>query len=428
MISKRMRHLFAFLVAFALVLAACSSDETADTTTTTAAAGDTTTTTESGDTTVPVEPPMAPALSLGYILPESGQLAFLGPPMIETVKMAVDLANEAGADVTLTAGDTAGDAAVAQQTAQREIGEGVNAIVGAAASGMSLAIIDSVTGAGVLMCSPSNTAPTFTNYADNGLYFRTAPSDALQGPILAKVIEATGATSVAIVARADDYGQGLAQALADSLEGVEVLYNETYDPAATNYDAEVNAMIATNADAYALVSFEEGAQIIAGLLEGGVSPTAIFGTDGTASGDLWEAVDPNNPAVIEGMRGTRPGGTASEDFLALFKATTGLEDTTFAAQAYDCTNLILLSALAANSANGADIAAKMIEVSSGGTPCSSYAECADLLAAGEDIDYVGASGSADLDDNGEPASAEYEVWEVGADGSLTVIDTMTSGL
>lgn len=426
MITKRMRHLFAFVVVLAMLMAACSSSS--DTTTTTSTPDETTTTAAPDETTTTApEGPEAPAIALGYILPESGQLAFLGPPMIETTKLAVELANQAGANVTLSAGDEAGDAAIAQASAQRLIGEGVNAIIGAAASGMSLAIIDSVTGAGVVQCSASNTAPTFTNYNDNGLYFRTAPSDALQGPVLAKVIENSGAATVAIIGRADDYGQGLAKALADALEGVEVLYNDTYDPAATNYDAEVNAMLATNADAYALVSFEEGAQVIKGLLEGGVAPGAIYGTDGTASGDLWESVDPENPAVLEGMHGTRPGGTASETFLTMYKEMTGLDDTTFAAQTYDCVNLILLAALAANSSNGADIAAKMIEVSSGGTPCSGYAECAALLAAGEDIDYVGASGSADLDEHGEPASAEYEVWEIGADGSLSVIATMMSG-
>jgi len=421
-----MRHLFAFVVVLAMLMAACSSSS--DTTTTTTP-DETTTTTAPDETTTTAAPeaPEAPAISLGYILPESGQLAFLGPPMIETTKLAVDLANEAGANVTLTGGDEAGDAAVAQASAQRLIGEGVNAIIGAAASGMSLAIIDSVTGAGVVQCSASNTAPTFTNYNDNGLYFRTAPSDALQGPVLAKVIETAGAATVAIIGRADDYGQGLAAALEGAFSSAEVLYNETYDPAATNYDAEVNAMLATNADAYAVVSFEEGAQIIKGLLEGGVAPSAIYGTDGTASGDLWESVDPGNPAVLEGMQGTRPGGTASEDFLSMYKEQTGLEDTTFAAQTYDCVNLILLAALASNSSNGADIAAKMIEVSSGGTACSGYAECAALLAAGEDIDYVGASGSADLDEHGEPASAEYEVWMIGADGSLSVVDTMMSG-
>ena len=156
------------------------------------------------------------ALSLGYILPESGPLAFLGPPQIEAVNLAVQDINDAGGvlgnDVTVSAGDEAGDAAVASESAERLIGEGVDAIIGAAASGMSLAIVDAVTGAGVLQCSASNTAPTFTDGDYGGLYFRTAPTDALQGPVLAEAIVEDGNTQVAILARADDYGRGLMEA------------------------------------------------------------------------------------------------------------------------------------------------------------------------------------------------------------------------
>src|SRR5699024_9698166 len=183
-------------------------------------------------------------LQLGYVLPETGQLAFLGPPQVQATKYAMSEINDAGGVLgkklpPVVSGDEADTAAVASQSAERVLGEDVDAIIGAAASGMSLAIIDKVTGAQVVQCSGSNTAPTFTGYEDDGYYFRTAPSDAMQGPVLADTIIADGYSNVAIVARADDYGKGLAKATADALEssGATVATQEMYDPKSTNFDA-----------------------------------------------------------------------------------------------------------------------------------------------------------------------------------------------
>jgi ABC-type branched-subunit amino acid transport system substrate-binding protein len=372
-------------------------------------------------------------LEIGFVLPETGPLAFLGPPMTESVRLAVQLINEAGGvlgqDVVLREGDEAGDAAVASQSASRLLGEGVDAIVGAASSGMSLAIIDAVTGAGVVQCSGSNTSPTFTNYNDNGLYFRTAPTDALQGPVLADVMINAGASNIALLARADDYGQGLLNATEGALEeqGATIALSETYDAEAANFDAEVQAVLDSGADSVAVLAFDEGAQIIKGLIEAGMTPDQIFGADGVASADLWEKVDPNNPAVLEGMRGTRPGGETSQDFLTLF-AQTGVTDTTFAAQKYDCVNLIALAAIAADSDAGVDIAAAMESVSKDGEQCSDFASCKELLEAGTDIDYVGASGPADLNDTGEPSIGTYETWELDAEGALNVTGSQDATL
>lgn len=223
---------------------------------------------------VPEDPP-APedTFRLGYLLPETGPLAFLGPPQIESVRMAVEDINEAGgilgAQVDLFEGDEAGDAGVASESADSLLGNDVHAIVGAAASGMSLAVIDQITGAGVLQCSASNTAPTFTGYPDSGLYFRTAPSDVLQGPLLAEEISADGHSSLAILTRADDYGVGLADAVAESAEelGIDVVYNEPYDEEAATFDAEVSSALAEDPDAVLLISFDEGIEILQELIE-----------------------------------------------------------------------------------------------------------------------------------------------------------------
>src|SRR5262249_53197274 len=169
--TKWLRPAIGF-AALTMLAAACSSSSSSSTTSSAAA--------KIGDG----------SLKVGYVLPETGQLAFLGPPQIDGLKYAVKLINQAGGVLgkpisAPVSGDEAGDASVAQQSADRVLSSGVQAVIGAAASGMTLAIINKVVGANVVECSGSNTAPTLTGYNDNGYYFRTAPSDALQGPVLA---------------------------------------------------------------------------------------------------------------------------------------------------------------------------------------------------------------------------------------------------
>ena len=382
-------------------------------------------------------------LNLGYILPESGPLAFLGPPQIESVRLAVDEINAAGGvlgnEVTLSSGDEAGDATIAAETANRLVNEGVNAIIGAAASGMSLAFVDAVTSSGVLQCSASNTALTFTNNDYDGLYFRTAPSDILQGPVLAETIVGDGNSNPALLARADDYGQGLLDATVEALEaqGASIAAEVIFDPEAANFDAEVNQVAGSGADSVVLITFDEGAQILQAMVEQGLGPADIpvYGADGIRSNELASLVDPGDESVLDGMRGTAPGSPPSDEvedtgYIDRFLEETGLDDTQFAAEAYDCTVIIALAAWLADSTEGADIATQMINVTApGGTECTSYTECAELFADGEDFTYMTASGIvlAETDTgNGEPNAGFYEVWEIDDTGAVQTVDVVES--
>jgi len=375
-------------------------------------------------------------LKMAYILPETGQLAFLGPPIINGFQLAVQQINEAGgvngAEVLQDGGDEGdGDGTIANQTADRLLAEDVHVIMGAASSGISLTIIDKITGAGVVQCSPSNTSPTFTNYDDGGLYFRAAPTDALQGPVLAEQIVAAGGTNVAVLARADDYGQGLLDATVAALEnaGATVAVETTYDPMAQSFDAEVEQVVNSGADAVALIAFDEGARILSTMIERGVGPAdiVVFGADGIASNDTPGLVDPNNPAVLVGMRTTSPTPASDEGFnTALSEFAPDVTDTLFAAEGYDCAIAAALAAHAGGSNSSQAIADNMIAVTGGGTKCTSYAECLELLDAGEDIDYDGPSGPMDFTDAGEPSQGTYALSEFTAEGTLEQIDTIVS--
>ncbi|MGY1761262.1 ABC transporter substrate-binding protein [Geodermatophilus sp. SYSU D00779] len=220
-------------------------------------------------------------LVIGTLLPLTGDLAFLGPPEVAAARLAVQEINAAGGilgqDVRLEEGDS-GDATTdtATQTVDRLLQAGVNAIVGAASSGVSLNVIDRITGAGVMQISPANTSDQFTTYNDNGLYFRTAPPDVLQARALADLIAADGNNTVGILARNDPYGTGLAQntvenLLAGGLSEDQVV-NITYDPNAANFDSEVQQMVDLNPDGIVVIGFEESSRIIQGLNENGIGP------------------------------------------------------------------------------------------------------------------------------------------------------------
>jgi len=375
-------------------------------------------------------------LKVGYVLPETGQLAFLGPPQIQALKLAIKQINASGGVLGKqipdpVAADEAGDQAVAQQSADRVLASGVQAVIGAAASGMTLVIIDKSTGAKVVECSASNTAPTFTAYQDSGYYFRTAPSDALQGPVLADTVVSDGYSNIAIVARADDYGKGLADATAKSLReaGATVALKDIYDPNATNFNATVQKVVNVKPDAVVVIAFEEGKQILKGLIEAGYGPAkvGVYGADGLRSEELPRLVDPRNPSVLAGMKGTAPASAENAQFTeALKQFDPGLKELQYAPQAYDCMTVIALAAEQAKTNNPAVFKNAMVGITRDGTKCSTCAACKELIAAGTNIDYQGVSGPLNFIAAGEPGEATIEIYSYDKSGALQSVRTVQS--
>jgi ABC-type branched-subunit amino acid transport system substrate-binding protein len=375
-------------------------------------------------------------LKVGYVLPETGQLAFLGPPQIQALKLAIKQINAEGGVLGKqipdpVAADEAGDQAVAQQSADRVLASGVQAVIGAAASGMTLVIIDKITGAKVVECSASNTAPTFTNYQDSGYYFRTAPSDALQGPVLADTVVSDGHSNIVIVARADDYGKGLADATAKSLQqaGATVALKDIYDPNATNFNASVQKVVNAKPDAVVVISFEEGKQILKGLIEAGYGPSkvGVYGADGLRSEELPKLVNPKNPSVLAGMKGTAPASAENAQFVnSLKQFAPGLKELQFAPQAYDCMTTIALAAEQAQTNDPAVFKNAMVGVTRDGTKCSTFAACQRLINAGTNIDYQGVSGPLNFIAAGEPGEATIEVYSYDKSGKLQSVKTVQS--
>ena len=422
----------AVLGAASLALAACSSDsgETDAAATTEEAAA-----TEEAATEEAAVECQNPTLVLGTLLPATGDLAFLGPPEFAGVEMAladIDAAGGVlGAPVTYLEGDS-GDTTtdIASQTVDSHLAQGVQAIIGAASSGVSLTVIDKITSNGVVQFSPANTAPALTTYEDNGLYFRNSPSDVLQGAVIAAQAVDSGITKMAVIARQDPYGEGLAAATAKDFEaaGGTVTSNLLYDPAAPSFEAEVAEIKAGGPEAVAVIGFEESVKLIQEMIKQGVGPQdiQIYLVDGNLSATAFE----NFPAdTMKGVIGTIPTGSvdlqAFYDKMAEFDPS--LTDFTYGPQSYDAAMVIALAAEAAGCADGTAIAAELPNVAgNGGEKCSTYADCVALIQAGTDIDYEGVTGSVDFNEYGDLAEGTISINEYSSNTEFAEIGSVTA--
>ena len=414
------RKLIALIAILAVLAVACGGSDTAE-----EVVEETPETTQAPATTEAPATAEEPAASgdplvLASLMPFSGDLASLGPGIALGAKVAVDQINALGGvngqDIVYLEGDSGCNADVALTGLQDVIAQGAQGVMGAACSSATLALLSSVIEANVALVSPSSTSPQLTTVEKGGMFSRTAPSDAFQGVVLAAELVKDGIETISIISRADSYGRGLANATLEAFEaqGGSVA-NVVYHAAdASEFSAEVTAVGKGNPDAIVAILFPDttGCPIVQGAFEQGLTDIPWYFTDGVKdSATLIEC----SQGALEGFKGVAPGASESaalESFKALYSAATNGENETFifAPQAYDAAMLMILSAIA-NGTDGKSIAGGMIAASGGGTPCIG-AECIDLALAGEDFDYVGASGPIDLDANGDPTAGTYDIYQI----------------
>ncbi|MBU1588235.1 MAG: ABC transporter substrate-binding protein [Actinobacteria bacterium] len=370
-------------------------------------------------------------LKIGTALPQTGNLAFLGPPEEAGVAYAASQINAATADTGLTVDVTYGDSGNTDNKAYeteipRLLGAGVSAIIGAASSGTSLQFIDQVVGAGVIQFSPANTSDAFTTYDDDGLYFRTAPSDTLQGEVLGNLIAEDGNQTLGLIVLNDSYGTGLAKYVTEAFEaaGGTVVAAPTYNTGDTVFDSQISEVLAAAPDAIALITFDEVSTILPGLF-GKFPSDKLYFVDGNLKnfGDAFAA------GSLTGAKGTLPGLSIDSiksftDELDAFVASEGtpaLEDYSYAAESFDATILLALASLAAGgSTDGKTIAAKLQEVSGGsgdGEKCTTFADCAAIIVGGGVADYDGISGPITFDEVGDPTEASIGIYQYGEDNN-----------
>ncbi|MDA7424267.1 ABC transporter substrate-binding protein [Thalassococcus lentus] len=369
-------------------------------------------------------------LKLGVILGFTGPIESLTPAMAAGAEMAMAEVTESGklmdgmSVMPVRADSTCVDAAAASAAAERLItSDGVKGIMGADCSGVTGAILSNVAVPnGIVMVSPSATSPALSAAEDNGLFFRTAPSDARQGEVLAGILMEKGVSSVAVTYTNNDYGKGFADAFQAAYEaaGGSVTLAAAHEDGKADYSAEVGALASAGGDALVVLGYVDqgGAGVIQASLDTGAFDMFALG-DGMIGDSLTAAFGSD----IDGTIGTAPGSdNAGGAIFAEMASAAGIDGTSvYAGESYDAAALIMLAMAAAGSVEPGDYAAKIMDVANApGEPIlpGELGKAIEILAAGGDVDYAGATG-VELVGPGEAAGsyAEYTV----KDGALAVV-------
>lgn len=362
----------------------------------------------------------AEEVKIGVILGFTGPLESITPAMGAGAELAMAEVSASGklldgATVTSVRGDsTCIDAGAATAAAERLItADKVHGIMGADCSGVTGAILQNVARAnGTVMISPSATSPGLSTAEDDGLFFRTAPSDARQGQIITAILQDRGVSEVALTYTNNDYGKGLSDAIQAAFEeaGGSVTITAAHEDGKADYSAEVGALASAGGEVLVVAGYVDqgGSGIVRAALDTGAFETFYF-PDGMVGAKLNE----NFGEELNGSYGAYPGtdspGAAS--FIDLAKAA-GFDGTgPFAPESYDAAALLMFAMQAANSTNSADYKDHVFDVANApGTEIfpGELAKGLELLKAGEDIDYVGAS-AVELIGPGESAGNYQEV-------------------
>jgi len=367
-------------------------------------------------------------LTVGDLVPLTGDLSQFGPPGQKAADLAVEEASaaleEAGADITVSVehADTQTQPQASQSAARQLVSDGATCLAGAWASADTIPVGRSVAARQQIpLISPASTSPEITDLPDDGYVFRTAPSDALQGQVLADKVEedlGSGDGTISLAARNDAYGEGIIAQFQESWEekGGSVTGPVLYDPEQGSYNSEAGQIVEGDPDAFVIVDFEEPYNAVGAALArtGDFDPKNLWTADGLALDEIPDSIPAD---ALDGASGTRPATPEDSDAAAafdeLFTSAPGPGRETFDAQNFDAVTLCVLAAVAAGSNEGPEIKDQIPEVAGAPGDQYDYTQLADAIAAlqdGEDIDFEGVSGPLDLDENGDPTVANYEVW------------------
>ncbi|MGY6634299.1 MAG: ABC transporter substrate-binding protein [Alkalilacustris sp.] len=376
----------------------------------------------SAATTVLAGAAFAEEVNIGVLLGFTGPIESITPHMAESAELAFAEVSESGLwlggmTINPVRGDsTCIDSSAANAAAERLItAEGVVAIMGADCSGVTRSILENVAMPnGVPMISPSATSPAFTTFDSQGIFYRTAPSDARQGEVIAEMLIERGVSSVAVTYTNNDYGRGLSDSFeaAFTALGGTVTINDSHMDGRGDYSAEVGALAAAGGEMLVVFGYADqgGVGIIQTAIELGAFDTFVMG-DGMRGQSLVDTIGPD----LDGSIGVSPSadGPGMDLFLELAEAAGVNGSGSFAGQSYDAAALIALAAQAAGEATPEGIAANIMNVANApGEEIlpGQLARGLEILAAGGEVNYVGAT-DVELVPPGE-AAGTYEEYVI----------------
>ncbi|MCD2200428.1 ABC transporter substrate-binding protein [Halobacterium sp. KA-4] len=391
--------------------------------TTSGSGGDTTTTTSSSGGST------SRTLKQGVLLPTTGDLADLGAPIRDGAILPQSLLEgETDFELDFSVQDTQTDPNAGQSAAQTLRNGGYPAVTGAASSEVTIAVSENVfIPSGMVGCSPASTSPAITDLEDNGLIFRTPPTDALQGEVLAQVaVEQHQASTAATMYVNNSYGQLLAESFNSAFQDQDgqVAQEVSFQKGQSSYTSRISQALNDNPDVVVVIGYpESGIQLFRDFYSDFDTDVPILVTDGMRSASL--PADVGNP--LNNVTGTAPlaAGPGRDYFDEQYQAAYDEEPGVFTSQAFDATAVCLLANAAAGENDGAAIAQEMQNVANPGgeevTP-STLAEGLEMAAEGTEIQYSGASSAVDFDENGDLKAATYEYFGFQEGGGIETLD------
>ncbi|MFT6452743.1 MAG: branched-chain amino acid transport system substrate-binding protein [Halocynthiibacter sp.] len=367
---------------------------------------------------------------IGVILGFTGPIESLAPHMADSAELAFKEVNDSGKfldGVTLApvrADSTCIDAAAASAAAERLVtSDNVVAIMGADCSGVTGAVLANVAVPnGVVMVSPSATSPALSAAEDNDLFFRTSPSDARQGEVLAGILGEQGVKSVAVTYTNSDYGKGLSDSFVAAFKaaGGDVTIVAAHEDGKADYAAEIGALASAGGELLAVLGYADqgGKGIIQAASDTGAFDTFLLG-DGMYADSLVEALGD----VLEGSYGAVPWsqGEGADAFAALATAAGINGESSYTRESYDAGALIAMAMMKGGEATRGAAAANLLAVANApGEKIlpGELGKALDILKAGGDVDYVGAT-NVELIGPGE-AAGTYRYYKITGGGYETV--------
>jgi neutral amino acid transport system substrate-binding protein len=439
--------LMAGTAALTLALAACGDDGGDEPE---AEASDTPSETTSETSEPPAEPAFtndtcaasatsADSFKVAGILPLTGNLAFLGPPEVAGVGLAVSDINAAGGvngaqacHAIEDSGDST-DLSISTASAKKIVQGKPSVVIGAASSSVSLNVVDTFADNKITEVSPANTAVDLSGYSP--FYFRTAPPDGVQGSALGTLISGDGYSKIGFLVFNDTYGTGLRDAVQATVEGSggSCVYGckgdgDEFPAGQTTFSAEVQAVTAAGPDAIVVLAFDETKSIVPELAASGFDMSKTYYSDGNTA-DYSKDFE---PGTLEGAQGTIPGADPEQGFKDLlsgwseFAQGSALSDYAYGAESYDATILAALAAIKGGSNESTAVQENFAAVSGAtdGEECATFADCVALLESGSEIRYTGPSGIGPIDEENDPSSAFVGVYQFNAENKNELTTTV----
>jgi branched-chain amino acid transport system substrate-binding protein len=343
-------------------------------------------------------------VTLGLLTPLTGDLGSLGETFQNAFKMAIADLNDMQDDYNFLEiiEDTKTDSTATVTATTNLIADGVSGIIGAAASGNTLAAIEIAKNEKIPMISYASTSPAITTVEDDDFLFRVVPTDEIQGIAAALLAYELGFTKIAIIALNNAYGQGLVGVFKESFENGThtVVVEQSYAETLTDFTTIVTAVDNSEADGILLVSYNNDGVLILNELENQNVNIPIIGTDGVKSPTLFEA------NYYIGMYGTAPLVDIDEEWGTRYNETYGAAPTIFVPETYDATMIMGKAVIAAGSTTGEDIRDQLRGIANG---------------------YEGVSGTITFDENGDQVGTAFEFWQATADNEFIRVGQYSEG-